>query len=163
MNLPRNALISIVAAGVLGVGAIGTVAAQSSGGDSAPVTQEETDDAQRCHRGAAFKIKDATAAFLGLTPEELGQQLRDGATPAAIAAEQSIDAADLIAHLVGVVSMQVKQAAADGQIDADRAAAILANVEQRISTFVTEGPHRGHHPFRPTAPSGSGDATIDVA
>ena len=130
------------------------------------VTEGPQRDGPRPHRRpghhAGVAIQRATAEFLGLTPEELGQQLRDGATPAAIAERQDIAPTDLIAHLVGLVSAQVEQAAADGQIDDDRAAAILTTVEQRISTFITEGPRRTHDLFRPKTPSGSDRPSVDL-
>ena len=101
----------------------------------------------------------AAADFLGMEIEDLGAQLRDGATLAEIAGDQ---AGALIDALVAETEEHLAQAVADGKLSQDEADAKLADAEERITTFVNEGPperpegERPRPPRRPGGPGGDG-------
>ena len=88
---------------------------------------------------------DAAADFLGMEIDDLGAQLRDGATLAEIAGDQT---AALIDALVADAEEHLAQAVADGKLTQEEADTRLADVEEKIATFVNEG--------RPERPAGEG-------
>jgi len=101
------------------------------------------------HRGPSRRGPqglDAAAEFLGLDAEELGAQLKDGATLAEIAGDQTDG---LIAALVADAEEHLAQAVADGKLSQEEADEKLAEAEERITTFVNEGP-----PERPAGEDG---------
>jgi hypothetical protein len=87
------------------------------------------------------------ADFLGMTPQEIVQAVRDGSTLAEIAADHGSSGQALIDHLVGVVSQQLDEAVANGRLTADQAAQALANATERITALVNgeagQGPAAG--------------------
>jgi hypothetical protein len=86
---------------------------------------------------ALFKGLDAAADFLGMEIEDLAAQMRDGETLAAIAGDQ---ADELIAALVADAEEHLAAAVEDGKLAQDEADERLAELEERITTFVNEGP-----------------------
>ena len=98
------------------------------------------------HRGSQGLA--VAAGFLGMEVEELGAQLREGATLAEIAGGQT-DA--LIAAMVAEVEEHLVQAVTDGKLTQDEADEKLAEIEKRITTFVNEG-----LPERPEGEGGPG-------
>ena len=84
-------------------------------------------------------------------PEEFGEQLRAGATPAEIAAGVGVDPATLSTALLANFSSHINDAVAEGRIDSDRAAAILEGAAERFETFIAQGPGERH-----LRPDGSG-------
>jgi polyhydroxyalkanoate synthesis regulator phasin len=83
------------------------------------------------------------ADFLGMTPQEIAQAMRDGSTLAQIAADHGSSGQDLIDHLVGVVGQQLDQAVANGRLTADQATQALANATERITALVNGEAGRG--------------------
>ena len=103
----------------------------------------------RGHRGPSRRGPqglDAAAEFLGMDAEELGAQLKDGATLAEIAGDQTDG---LITALVADAEEHLAQAVADGKLTQEEADEKLAEAEERITTFVNEGP-----PERPAGEDG---------
>jgi hypothetical protein len=90
------------------------------------------------HGGILLEL-DAAAEELGLTEEELREQLRNGASLAEIAEEQGVDVDDLVGVLVGAAEERLAAAVDDGRIDQERADELAAGLEDRIRTFVEEG------------------------
>jgi len=79
----------------------------------------------------------AAAEFLGMEVDDLGAQLRGGATLAKIAGDQT---GALIDALVAEIEEHLAQAVADGRLPQEEADTILADAEERITMFVNEGP-----------------------
>ncbi|MCJ7726377.1 MAG: hypothetical protein MUP76_08345 [Acidimicrobiia bacterium] len=91
---------------------------------------------------------DAAAEFLGMEVADLASQLREGATLAEIAGDQTDG---LIAAMVADAGEHLAQAVTDGKMTQEEADEKLADVEDRITTFVNEGP-----PERPEGAGGPG-------
>ncbi|MCB2224138.1 MAG: hypothetical protein KQH83_08185 [Actinobacteria bacterium] len=114
---------------------------------------------------------DTAAEVLGMDVEELASQLRDGSTLAEIAGGQ---ADEVIAAMVAQAEERLAQAVEDGKLTQDEADEKLAEAEERITTFVNEGPPErpegegpggrpGHRPGGPGGPEGEADgATLDL-
>ena len=90
------------------------------------------------HHGVLLGL-EAAAEELGLTREELHEQLSGGATLAEIAEEQGVDVDDLVGALVAAAEQDLAAAVEDGRLDQERADEIAADLEDRIRTFVEEG------------------------
>ncbi len=90
---------------------------------------------------------DAAATALGIEADELLEQLRSGETIAEVAAAQGVDVQTVIDAMVASVKERLDDAIADGRLDASEEADRLADVTERITTFVNEGlPERGAWP-----------------
>ena len=88
---------------------------------------------------------EAAADALGLTPEQLRTQLRDGKTLAEIAEAQNVDVDKVINVLVTQAEKLIDQAVTDGHLSKDKAAEIKGTLTDRITKLVNEGlPF--HHP-----------------
>ena len=81
-------------------------------------------------------LKEA-AEFLDMEVADFAEQLREGATPAEIAGDQTDE---LIAFLVADVEEHLADAVENGRITQEEADEKLAEAEERITTFVNEGP-----------------------
>jgi polyhydroxyalkanoate synthesis regulator phasin len=92
----------------------------------------------RGHAGVLLEL-DAAAEELGLTEQELREQLHDGATLAEIAEEQGVEVDDLVNAIVDAAKENLAAAVDDGRIDQERADEIAADLEDRVRTFVEEG------------------------
>jgi hypothetical protein len=92
----------------------------------------------RGHGGVLLDL-DVAAEELGLTEQELREQLHDGASLAEIAEEQGVDVDDLVNVIVDAAEERLAAAVDDGRIDQERADEIAANLEERVRTFVEEG------------------------
>jgi hypothetical protein len=90
------------------------------------------------HHGVVRSL-DTAAEELGLTREELHEQLRSGATLAEIAEEQGVDIDDLVTALVAAAEEDLAAAVEAGRLDQERADEIAGDLEDRIRTFVEEG------------------------
>ena len=146
MRFNRKLLLGLIVAAALAVGAVATVAAQTSPpDDSSPVTAE-----RYRHRHGPLGL---TAEFLGIEPQELVQALRDGETPAAVADGLGVDPDALVDYLVDEITEKIEEAEEAGRIDAERAAQPIANLPERVSTWVQEGPqHAPDGDYRPHRP-----------
>jgi hypothetical protein len=90
------------------------------------------------HHGVLLGF-EAAAEELGLTREELHEQLSGGATLAEIAEEQGVNVDDLVTALVAAAEQGLAAAVEDGRIDQQRADEIAGDLEDRIRTSVEEG------------------------
>lgn len=84
---------------------------------------------------------ESLAGALGITTDDLAEQLEGGATVADIAGDD-IDA--VIAALVADAAERIEAAVADGSIDRARADEMLADLEERVTARVN-----GERPERP--------------
>lgn len=89
-------------------------------------------------------MSEAVTDLLGLTPTELRERLRDGATLAEIADEQGIGTEALVAEIVGEIEERIAQGVENGRLDQADADEKLAEAEERVTDMVENGlPHRG--------------------
>jgi len=96
--------------------------------------------------GPARRGLNAVAEFLDMEPADLVERLREGATPAEIAGDR-VD--DLIAFMVGSAAERVEAAVEAGRITREQADARLAQIEERCTRLVEEGPSlRPERPIR---------------
>lgn len=104
------------------------------------------------------------AEVIGVTPEELRDELDNGSTIAEVATAHGVDLQDVIDALVADGEARIDQAVADGKIDEARGEEIKANLTERITARVNgERPERGRpggpgHRGGPGRPFGSTDA-----
>jgi len=82
---------------------------------------------------------EAVQELLGLSPEEIREQLRAGSTLGEIATAQGVDPQAVVDAIVAELTERVDGAVADGKIDAERAAERLEGAEERISDRVNNG------------------------
>lgn len=89
---------------------------------------------------------DSAAGALGIERDELLDELRHGTTIAELATRQRVDVRTVIDAMVAAVKTRLDDAVADGRLDATDEADRLADVTERITTFVDEGlPDRWVH------------------
>lgn len=92
-----------------------------------------------------FRMETAAEA-LGLTTDELKDQLRDGKTLAEIAEAQGVDRQTLIDTLVTAATERIDQAVADGKMTQERADKAKAKLPEVITKIVDgEFRHRGEN------------------
>jgi len=100
------------------------------------------------HGGCHYKPDLAVAAeVLGVSEDELRDALEDGQSIADVAEEQGVDVQDVIDALVADATAHIDDDVADGDLDAERAAALKENLPERIADLVNrEGGLRHHGP-----------------
>ncbi|HEX6032415.1 MAG TPA: hypothetical protein VFY90_13365 [Tepidiformaceae bacterium] len=86
----------------------------------------------------------SAADVLGLQPSDLAQRLRGGETVATIAGEQGVPVDTVIDAIVADADARIDQAVANGKIDQARADQVKSKLQERVTTFVNEGPRRRH-------------------
>ncbi|MGH9247147.1 MAG: hypothetical protein ACRD29_23060 [Acidimicrobiales bacterium] len=109
-----------------------------------PSTPDESgDEGNDCGpfgRGGFFVDLDVAAEALGLTADELRDELADGTTIAEVAEAEGVDVQTVIDALVAAATAEIDEAVAD--LDADDAEELEADLADRLAEFVNEG-HRG--------------------
>jgi ribosomal protein S20 len=93
-------------------------------------------------RGKGPKL-EAAAEALGVSTDELREQLRDGKTIAQVAEDRDVDKQEVIDAMVADAREHLDQAVQDGKLTAEQANERKANLEERITTLVDEGPQKG--------------------
>jgi polyhydroxyalkanoate synthesis regulator phasin len=93
------------------------------------------------HRG--FALLEASASYLGMSEEELREELRDK-TLAQIAGEHGKTAAGLVQHLVAVQTKRIDEAVDDGRITEEQATELKEGLDERMQAFV-DGELRRRH------------------
>jgi ribosomal protein S20 len=93
-------------------------------------------------RGRGPKL-EAAAEPLGLSEEDLREQLRDGKTLAQVAEDRNVDKQKVIDAMVAEAITRIDQKVQDGDLTAEEANERKAELEERITTLVNEGPRRG--------------------
>ena len=93
-------------------------------------------------RGHGPKL-DAAAKALGVSTDELRDQLRGGKTIAQVAEARNVDKQKVIDAMVADAEQHLDQAVQDGKLTADQANERKAALPDRITTLVNEGPQKG--------------------
>ena len=97
---------------------------------------------------------DEAATAIGVEPDELRDDLRDGQTIAEVAEANDVETQTVIDAMVAAATARIEEAVDDGRITAEAGTERLADVTERITTFVNEGfPAKADHPARPAAPA----------
>lgn len=100
---------------------------------------------------AGFHHLDLTVAAeaLGMGEDELADALADGSSIADVAGEREVDLQAVIEALVAAATVDIDQAVADGDLDAERAAELKEGLSERVTAFVNgELPGPGVHEGR---------------
>jgi transposase-like protein len=99
----------------------------------------------RGHGGARVAGQTA-AATIGVSPEELRNQVRSGKTVAQVSTEHGVDPANVVNAIVAALTQQIDQKAAAGTVDAARAEQAKQKVPELANRFVnnTKPQRRGH-------------------
>jgi len=122
-------------------------------GQASAVADTLAEALPRPHRpmGRGLEAVRAAADFLGLTPQEIGEALRDGQTLAEIASDQGKTGEALIDYLVGLTAEHLDELVADGRITESQKADMLARAGERLTALVNgevERPLLGGPGFR---------------
>lgn len=114
-------------------------------------------------RGPGFGARvEVLEDVLGLTGEEIRDQLAEGQTLADVAEGQGVSAEELTSALVDAISEHIDEAVADGRMDADEAAERKADLEDRVADLIDRVPPEdlgergaGRHGRRGLVPGGT--------
>jgi hypothetical protein len=85
---------------------------------------------------------EAAAEALGVSEEDLREQLRDGKTIAQVAEDRDVDKQQVIDAMVAAATERIDQKVQEGELSAEEANERKADLEERITTLVNEGPRR---------------------
>lgn len=130
-----TALDSLVTDGTLTQAQADAVASRVK--DTAKLIHGERHD-RRVERRRAMVATAAEA--LGISTEDLVEQMRGGDTIAEIAEQRDVDVQKVIDALVAEAKAAIDEAVADGKIPAERADELARRANERIERFVNEGP-----------------------
>jgi lipoate-protein ligase A len=138
-----SALVGGTAFGVTGQGF--AVAGAQTGDDRPPAEAGRPD-------GHRPKL-DAAAQALNLSVDDLRSQLRDGKTLAQVAQDQNVDVQRVIDAMVADATARIDQKVQEGELTAEEANERKANLEERVTRLVNEGPReRGERGDRGEGP-----------
>jgi hypothetical protein len=94
-------------------------------------------------------IADVVAGAIGITTEQLREELQTQGTIAAVATAHGVAPQTVIDALVADATARIDARVAAGEITAERAAEIKANLVERTTNFVNETPKRPGHRHGP--------------
>jgi ribosomal protein S20 len=141
-KLLASAVVASALAGGATFGVAGIAGAQT--GDDRPPAEAGR------HGGRAPKL-DAAAQALNLSVDDLRSKLEGGKTLAQVAQDQNVDVQTVIDAMVADATARIDQKVQDGELTADQANERKANLNERITRLVNEGPQR-HGPGSPRGP-----------
>jgi polyhydroxyalkanoate synthesis regulator phasin len=124
--------------------------------------QDATVEPRGARRELAREVIELVASELGLTPEALLMQLRDGSTAAEVIIANGGDVQAVTDAVVELITTRVNEAVASGEITQERADRLLANLEQRV-TQVINGELRGERGQRARAAVNLARTTVQTA
>ncbi|MEP1124549.1 MAG: hypothetical protein ABJH68_11740 [Ilumatobacter sp.] len=131
---------------------------QPGGPDAGPDVGTDRTERREAHRAEREADRQEIADVLGITVEDLGEQMRGGATLAEIAEANGVDVATVVDVIVQQRTERLDEAVANGRITAEEAAEITADLPDRVQTRVEEGlPRRGDG----EGPRGGRDGSCD--
>lgn len=118
----------------------GTVTAEQADAVTSHLIENRPDRGERREgRQERRQAPEAVQELLGLSADELREQLRAGSTLGDIATAQGIDPQDVVDAIVAEMTERVDAAVAEGRLDADAAAEKLADAQERIADRVNNG------------------------
>lgn len=111
--------------------------------ENGTITQEQADKIRehplrsaRMLKGAVVSVFDAAADTLGMTKEELRDEVAGGKSLADVAAEQNVSVDQLKAGITSEITGHLDQAVADGRITEEQKDKILDGLTERLDTIV---------------------------
>jgi hypothetical protein len=129
----KKLVAALTVAGVLVAGTASAAVAAGPGGQGG-----------RGHGGARVAGQTA-AATIGISPQELRNQVRAGNTVAQVSTEHGVDPANVVNAIVVAVTQQIDQKAAAGAVDANRVGHAKQKLPDVANRFVNETKQRRGH------------------
>lgn len=137
----KKLLASTVVAGLVLAGGAGVAWA---GASSDPPPSTDTAGARGGHgAGVLRNAFQAAATAVGVSPDDLKSALRSGKTIADVAREHGVDPTTVVNAVVASATQSIDQAAANGTIDANRAAQLKERLPQLADRLVNKKHERG--------------------
>jgi hypothetical protein len=130
----KELVAALAVAGLLAAGSVSAAAAAGPGGQGGG------------GRGGVRIAGQTAAATIGVSPEELRNQVRSGKTVAQVSTEHGVDPANVVNAIVTALTQQIDQKAAAGTGGAARAEQAKQKVPDLAYRFVnnTKSHRRGH-------------------
>ncbi len=112
---------------------------------AAPVPQISRQRFGRANMGFGAEMLSVVAESLGLTRQEIAAELRAGKTIGVIISENGGDVEAIGNQIIAILIGLINEAVADDRLDEERAAALIGELETRVTEFLTrtERPQRG--------------------
>ena len=129
----KKLVAALAVAGLLAAGSVSAAAAAGPGGQGGG------------GRGGVRMAGQTAAATIGISPDDLRNQVRGGKTIAQVATEHGVDPANVVNAIVAALTQQIDQKAAAGTIDAGRAEQAKQKLPDVASRFVNETKQRRGH------------------
>jgi hypothetical protein len=129
----KKLVAALTVAGVLVAGTASAAVAAGPGGQGG-----------RGHGGARVAGQTA-AATIGISPQELRNQVRAGKTVAQVSTEHGVDPANVVNAIVVALTQQIDQKAAAGAVDANRVGHAKQKLPDVANRFVNETKQRRGH------------------
>ena len=128
----KKVIATVVAAGLLIVGTVGTAGALQGGGGAASGTAASNQRHRHHPRLAAIRIPAGAAAeTIGVPATDLRDAVRAGKTVAALAESRGVDPGAVEQAVVGALTDAIDRAVSEGRLTEERAVMI----KERIATF----------------------------
>lgn len=154
MNTKKLLAATAIAAGVT----VGGIAGAMIGAPTMVSAVESEDGSDESgpgfRRGPGHRPNlEVAAEAIGVTEDELRTALMEGQSMADVAAANGVDTQVVVDALVADATERIDEAVADGDLDADRAEEIKANLDERMTALVNgelaPGPGHRHHRHGP--------------
>jgi uncharacterized protein (DUF433 family) len=129
----QKLVAALAVAGLLAAGSVSAAAAAGPGGQGGG------------GRGGVRMAGQTAAATIGISPDDLRNQVRGGKTVGQIATEHGVDPSTVVNAIVVALTQQIDQKAAAGTIDAGRADQAKQKLPDVANRFVNETKQRRGH------------------
>jgi hypothetical protein len=94
------------------------------------------------HGRRVVRALGVAADAIGISARELAQELRDGKTVAEVARANDVEPAKVVDAIVAAATERIDAAVTAGKLDADRAATLKGNLDERVTNLVNREPRR---------------------
>ncbi|MCL6576956.1 hypothetical protein [Kyrpidia sp.] len=137
--MKKSLLYSALALAVAGGGAAAVTAAAPfavAAADTATTASGSTQPAQAEHHQPWGGVLSTAAQVLGVTPQQLAQNLRSGQSIAQVAQSKGVSEQQVIDAVVQKISASIDQKVQSGKLSQDKAAQMKANLSARVKNIV---------------------------
>ncbi|ADG07761.1 hypothetical protein [Kyrpidia tusciae] len=150
--MKKSLLYSALALAVAGGGAAAVTAVAPfavAAADTATTASGSTQPAQAEHHQQWGGVLSTAAQVLGVTPQQLAQNLRSGQSIAQVAQSKGVSEQQVIDAIVQKISASIDQKVQSGKLSQDKAAQMKANLSARVKNIVEHTGAFGKkgHPF----------------
>jgi transposase-like protein len=149
-SVMKRFLATAVTAAVLATGGVAVAGAANDSGTSSDKPAAEQPSAEQPAAPGAHRVRPrvraarlaitTAAKAIGVEPKDLVAALRDGQTVADVAKAHDVDPKTVEDAITKAFVDRIDAAVEAGKLDADRAAKIESNLEERVQRFVEETP-----------------------